>query len=670
MEHDNAFMTAAGVKDLRQLLLPFFVNGTDRRSFRLFVGLLVSSVFVALGLSAWTIVLVNGVLSSALPADWLTGLSVMRSFVDWGLSSAALTWISGLAVLASAVLVWFCRGMTRRRQGAWLYVVGAFWLLLIANAMLVLFSFFLKDLTDAFVDKKLAEARRSLIQVLVFLLALAPVIFAYSYVSKSLANYWREAMSLRFLGGYLGDRYFYEISSSGGGLGVVVDNPDQRISQDIEKFTTQTSELFFRLVMSVTSAFSFAFVLISINAWILLFVVIYASVSSGLIAFIGRKLVRLNYVQLKLDADFRYALVRVRDNAESIAFYSGEKGEWTRSVRSLLAAIKNQYRVIRLGAVVNSLSQVYQNMGFIVPYVLLWSVYFKGEIQFGVFTQVSQALAVVMGAFSFIVENFNELAGLLSNTRRLQELGHGFDQQSVDFESGPPLDNTTSTASSTLLLPERMVQVEEVTLRIPAAERTLVRNLSLNLDQTSRLLIVGPSGCGKTSLLRLFCGLWPAATGTVASRGLQDGLMFVPQKPYVFPGSLRDQLLYPDANQMLGLDKIQNLMESVSLTSVFDHAESADEQVDWPRVLSVGEQQRIAFARVLLAEARFVLLDESTSALDLATERAAYRLLREAGTGFVSVGHRSSLLEYHDSVLELDREGGWRLIDARDYVFA
>ena len=140
--------------------------------------------------------------------------------------------------------------------------------------MLVLFSFFLKDLTDAFVDKKLAEARRSLIQVLVFLLALAPVIFAYSYVSKSLANYWREAMSLRFLGGYLGDRYFYEISSSGGGLGVVVDNPDQRISQDIEKFTTQTSELFFRLVMSVTSAFSFAFVLISINAWILLFVVI------------------------------------------------------------------------------------------------------------------------------------------------------------------------------------------------------------------------------------------------------------------------------------------------------------------------------------------------------------------------------------------------------------
>jgi len=215
-----------------------------------------------------------------------------------------------------------------------------------------------------------------------------------------------------------------------------------------------------------------------------------------------------------------------------------------------------------------------------------------------------------------------------------------------------------------------MVQVEKATLKIPAVERTLVRNLSLNLEQTSRLLIVGPSGCGKTSLLRLFCGLWPAASGTVASRGLKDGLMFVPQKPYVFPGSLRDQLLYPDVDQMLGAEKIQSLMESVSLKSVFDHAESADEQVDWPRVLSVGEQQRIAFARVLLAEARFVLLDESTSALDLATERAAYGLLRESGAGFVSVGHRSSLLEYHDTVLELDREGGWRLIDARDYVFA
>ena len=183
-------MTAAGVRDLRQLLLPFFVNGTDRRSFRLFVGLLVSSVGLALGLSAWTIVLVNGLLNSALPADWMTGLSVMRSFVDWGMSSHALAWSSGLAVLGAAVLLWFGRGMTRRRQGAWLYVVGAFWLLLIANAMLVLFSYFLKDLTDAFVGKKLGDARRSLIQVLVFLLALAPVIFAYSYVSKSLANYW------------------------------------------------------------------------------------------------------------------------------------------------------------------------------------------------------------------------------------------------------------------------------------------------------------------------------------------------------------------------------------------------------------------------------------------------------------------------------------------------
>ena len=175
----------------------------------------------------------------------------MRSFVDWGIASHALAWSSGLAVLGAAVLLWFGRGMTRRRQGAWLYVVGAFWLLLIANAMLVLFSYFLKDLTDAFVGKKLGDARRSLIQVLVFLLALAPVIFAYSYVSKSLANYWREAMSLRFLGGYLGDRYFYEISSSGGGFGVLVDNLISGFPRTLRKFTTETSELFFRLVMSV-----------------------------------------------------------------------------------------------------------------------------------------------------------------------------------------------------------------------------------------------------------------------------------------------------------------------------------------------------------------------------------------------------------------------------------
>jgi putative ATP-binding cassette transporter len=146
-------------------------------------------------------------------------------------------------------------------------------------------------------------------------------------------------------------------------------------------------------------------------------------------------------------------------------------------------------------------------------------------------------------------------------------------------------------------------------------------------------------------------------------------VIFVPQKPYVFSGSLREQLLYPDVELDLNQERMYALLDSVSLTSVHQTLESSEAFIDWPKVLSVGEQQRIAFARVLLAKAKFVLLDESTSALDIPTERAVYQLLRDAGAGYVSVGHRSSLLPFHDSVLELDREGGWTLFDAHDYAF-
>jgi putative ATP-binding cassette transporter len=325
--------------------------------------------------------------------------------------------------------------------------------------------------------------------------------------------------------------------------------------------------------------------------------------------------------------------------------------------------------VIRVSSTVKSISGTFRNFSFLAPYLLLWSVYFKGEIEYGVFTQVTIAFSVVTRAFTFIVDNFPDIANLISNGQRLSEIGHGFDLSVHDFESGPSLSASHSAPEAKLLAPGVMIHVESATLKIPSGERTLVRNLSIDLDQESRLLVVGPSGCGKTSLLRMFSGLWSSSSGVVASRGFREGVIFVPQKPYVFSGSLREQLLYPDVDLDLNQERMYALLDSVSLTSVHQTLESSEAFRDWPRMLSVGEQQRIAFARVLLAKAKFVLLDESTSALDIPTERMVYQLLRDAGAGYVSVGHRSSLLPFHDSVLELDREGGWTLFDAHDYAF-
>ena len=666
---NGVLMGATKTKDLRQLLLPFFVNGTDRRSLQLFIALMSSVIAVSLGLSAWTIFIANGLITHFLPADLITGLSVMVDFAGWLVQSRALAVLTVLSVLAGCFAAWPLRGMDSRRRVAWLYVLVIFWFLLVVSALSVLITYFFRDLTNSFVARDVDGSRRGLIQIFVLLCVFIPAIYAYSFTKGAFANFWREAMTLRFFGGYLGGRFFYRISSTGVVDGVPIDNPDQRIAQDIDKFTEQSSELFFELVDSCVSAASFAVVLITIDARILLYVVIYAVFTTGLIAFVGKKLVRLNYVQLRLNADFRYSLTRVRDNAESIAFYSGERSEWARGIDTLFGAIRNQYRVIRVSSVVKSISIAFRNFTYLAPYLLLWSIYFKGEIEFGVFTQVSMAFGAVTRAFSFVVDNFNDIANLLSNGQRLTEIGHGFDLSAGDLETGPSLSASHSAPEAKLLAPGVMIHVESATLKIPSGERTLVRNLSIDLDQESRLLVVGPSGCGKTSLLRMFSGLWSSSSGVVASRGFREGVIFVPQKPYVFSGSLREQLLYPDVELDLNQERMYSLLDSVSLTSVHQTLESSEAFIDWPRVLSVGEQQRIAFARVLLAKAKFVLLDESTSALDIPTERAVYQLLRDAGAGYVSVGHRSSLLPFHDSVLELDREGGWTLFDAHDYAF-
>ena len=304
---NGVLMGATNTKDLRQLLLPFFVNGTDRRSLQLFIALMSSVIAVSLGLSAWTIFIANGLITHFLPADLITGLSVMVDFAGWLVNSRALAVLTVLSVLAGGFAAWPLRGMDSRRRVAWLYVLVIFWFLLIVSALSVLITYFFRDLTDSFIARDVPGSRMGLIQIFILLWVFIPAIYTYSLTRKAFANFWREVMTLRFFGGYLGGRFFYQISSTGSVDGVLIDNPDQRIAQDIEKFTEKSSELFFELVESCVSAASFAVVLITIDAWILLYVVIYAVFTTGLIAFAGKKLVRLNYIQLMLNADFRYA---------------------------------------------------------------------------------------------------------------------------------------------------------------------------------------------------------------------------------------------------------------------------------------------------------------------------------------------------------------------------
>ena len=284
---NGVLMGATDTKDLRQLLLPFFVNGTDRRSLQLFVALMSAVIAVSLGLMAWTVVIVNGLITHFLPADLITGLGVMVDFAGWLVQSRALAVLTVLSVLASGLAAWPLRRMDHRRRVAWLYVLGSFWLLLIVNSIIVLLTYFLRDLTNSFVARDVDGSRWGLVQIFVLLGVFVPAIYAYSFTKSAFANFWREAMTLRFFGGYLGGRFFYRLSSTGSVDGVPIDNPDQRIAQDIDKFTEKSSELFLELIDSCVSAASFAVVLITIDARILfmcLFMRHFRLVSSPLLA--------------------------------------------------------------------------------------------------------------------------------------------------------------------------------------------------------------------------------------------------------------------------------------------------------------------------------------------------------------------------------------------------
>jgi putative ATP-binding cassette transporter len=382
---------------------------------------------------------------------------------------------------------------------------------------------------------------------------------------------------------------------------------------------------------------------------------------TALIVFASRKLVNLNYQQLKLEADFRYGLVHIRDNAESIAFYRGEQQEAREAERRLGGAIRNYDRLIVWEALISVIQRSYDYFSRFLPWLVIAPIYFAKEVDFGVFGQASIAFSQVLFSVSYIVNNIDRLAAFSASISRLE----GF-QGKVDAIGTEAAALEVQLAATSRGRDDGTILVSHVDLVPPRTNRTLIRDLSLEVDRHQRLLVVGPSGCGKTSFLRMVSGLWPPAAGRV-ERPSEGELLFIPQKPYMLLGSLREQLCYPLQPDRFSDDQLRHVLEQVRLPDLVQRYPDLDIIQDWPRLLSLGEQQRLAFARLLLNSPRFVVLDEATSALDVATERHLYALLAERDMAFVSVGHRPTLTAFHDTVLELDGSGNWRLLPAAGY---
>ncbi|MFN7678009.1 MAG: ABC transporter ATP-binding protein/permease, partial [Cyanobacteriota bacterium] len=575
---------------------------------------------------------------------------------------------SVIMVLFAAGLVTFGAFRGRLRQGRWVpwVLLGAIILLiLVINGINVGISFIARNIDNALVAYKQEEFWK-IVAIYAFCLVLAlPIRAVQSYLVPKLGLLWRQWLTGRLMNSYLSDRAYY-ILNPNDETTEEIDNPDQRISQDTDSFTQQSLSFTVGVFEALLTFTSFIIVLWSINSRLAVVLLLYSLLGTTLIVIAGRRLVYLRNQQLKLEANFRYGLVHIRDNAEAIAFYQGEPVELDEAERRLGGAIRNFDRLIVWEAMISVIQRSYDYFSRFLPWLVIAPIYFSKQVDFGVFGQAGIAFYQVFASVSFIVNNIEGLAQFSASISRLE----GFQSKVNAIRA----DVSERAATAAVALPPptgpvNAIVVKDVDLVPPRSQRTLIRDLDLTLDRDHRVLVVGPSGCGKTSFLRLLSGLWPVSTGTI-QRPPNSELMFIPQKPYMLLGSLREQLCYPQPPERFSDAQLRHALEEVRLPDLVSRYPDLGVKEDWPRLLSLGEQQRLAFARLLLNSPRFVVLDEATSALDVMTEKKLYELLVARDLAFVSVGHRPTLTAYHNTVLELDGSGGWRLLPAAGYTFS
>jgi len=482
------------------------------------------------------------------------------------------------------------------------------------------------------------------------------------YLRQWLQIRWRAWLTGRFQTDWLSNRAYYRIQLSGEHAGIGTDNPDQRISDDVNSFVESTLVLGLDFISKIASIFSFMSILwvlsgpavlfgVTIPGYMVWVALIYAIVGTTLTHFVGHPLVWLNFTQQRVEADYRFSLIRLRENAEGVALYNGEADEGRTLRQRFGAIVRNWYQIMNRQLALNTLIDGYEQVASIFPFLVAAPRYFAGKLTFGQLTRISGAFGTVQGSMSWFVNNYAELAAWsatvnrLATFRRAIEAAHAAEGSGIRLVPGVGVDLALHDLH--LMLPDGATLLDRVTVTLPRDGHTVV---------------TGRSGSGKSTLFRALAGIWPFGSGSVA---LPEGrAMFLPQKPYIPLGTLRRVISYPAAEDAYVQADIEQALTDAGLGRLFPLLD-ADEP--WSQRLSGGEQQRLAMARALLTRPDWLFLDEATASLDLEGELELYATLRRRlpDAAIVSIAHRPEVAALHDRqvTIQTDASGTRRLVE-------
>jgi len=488
------------------------------------------------------------------------------------------------------------------------------------------------------------------------------------YLNQWLQIRWRRWMTSTYLGEWLHNANHYRMQLQGD----AADNPDQRITDDVKLFVDQTLNIGVGLLSAVVTLASFVVILwglssasplhifgreFAIPGYLVWGALVYAILGTALTQWIGSPLVNLDFRQQRFEADFRFNLVRVRENSEQIALLQGESAERQRLSERFGRVVDNWYAIMTRTKRLTALTASYSQAAVVFPYILVAPAYFADKIQLGGMMQTASAFSSVQQALSFFVSTYRTLAEWRAVVARLDGFEMAISSAAALATKADSIDVVSSTGSD-------QIDLQQLLVRLPNG-KPLVSADGFSIRSHERTLVTGPSGAGKSTLFRAIAGIWPFGSGSIAVPA-KATLMMLPQRPYFPVGSLQAAIVYPAEPSAFSSDRVSDALISVGLPQL---ASQLEEEAHWNRMLSLGEQQRLGLVRALLHAPQYLFLDEATASLDEASEAALYRLLQEKlpATTIVSIGHRSTLVAFHQRNVVLTRDGDrFRLRDQNE----